>query len=299
MILDSEYILSVAVNSVATAHEPAVIYEPSGRVAYANDPWKQLFGQDHAVGVFLPHISASYAEIATLVQRRGAVVTAEIDAGRAGFGYIETHSIPYFVEQTLLYILTVCTEPPHRPDIELAYARQISPPGDNLFILREDLSIVTCEVDSDSLFYGADATDRQLLEAIHEDDANVLLRAMRISQQHPTTPTRIELRIHRRRGLVRMASAVTYVPGRAQRWILSTRSTSPLGGRIIARMCEAWGVDSYAALARAMDIDRSTISKYRTRDSVPSGWLIETYLKHRVSVHWLYTGHGPKIIADP
>jgi len=235
-----------------------------------------------------------------MVKARGAVVASELDANRAGFGYLETYSVPYFADSELLYILTACTEvPQHTPDIAMAYARQISLAGDNLFILRENLSIVACEVDHDSLFHKDNARDQQLLDVIHEEDASILRRAINISRENSSRSARLELRVQRRNGIARMAATVTYVPGRKERWILSTRPTSPLGGRIIDRMRIAWGVETYADLARAMGMDRSALSRYRRRDSVPADWLILTYLRCRVSVHWLYTGHGPRTIHGP
>jgi hypothetical protein len=297
--MNNRQLLDIAVHSIEHAETPAVVFEPRGRIAYANEPFKRIWGIDHVVGAHAPALSPTFSEILTEIRNRRAAFAMEIDANQIGYGYIETLSLPYYHDEQLTYIVTFATELPSvPPEAELAYARRLIPDGENICILREDLTLVACEVDDKSLFYGRETAQQDLTEVIHEDDMLIFMRAME-QAKGAESPATFEFRALRKDGIERLGAMLAYTNERMPRWVLGTTPLSPLGGRIITRLREAWGASNVAELARCMGLSRSTVTRYRTKDHVPAEWLIETYLRRRVSVHWLYTGHGPRFISEP
>lgn len=270
-----------------------MIYSPSGSIAYANAAWEQMLHMEHMVGTQLFVTCPDMAELTAAVIRTASVQEREILTGST---YLHTHSIPYYQADTLHYILTTGRPRPHTSNSQdLAYARQQARPGDNICILREDLSIVASDTDTDSLLY----TGSTLSEYLNPNDIPALTSAMEQARQQETSIS-CQLHIRQRMGMEQVKAQLTYFDSHAHRWILAAQPTRPLGGRIIDRLCIAWSTDnSSASLARAMGLTRSAVSRYRKKESVPAEWLIRTYVEKGISVHWLYTGHGHKFSHAP
>jgi len=62
--------------------------------------------------------------------------------------------------------------------------------------------------------------------------------------------------------------------------------------QFISRVSEAVGIDSQAALAKALGINRSAVTQARRKDIVPDRWILELYRRFGVSPAWVETGRG-------
>ncbi len=60
------------------------------------------------------------------------------------------------------------------------------------------------------------------------------------------------------------------------------------------RACHALGIRSLADLAAALNVNRSSITQARKKNSVPANWLLELFRSHGLNPDWLEGGVGPQ-----
>ncbi len=60
------------------------------------------------------------------------------------------------------------------------------------------------------------------------------------------------------------------------------------------RACCALGITSLSELAATLNVNRSSITQARKKNSVPANWLIELFRSHGLNPDWLEGGVGPQ-----
>ena len=62
------------------------------------------------------------------------------------------------------------------------------------------------------------------------------------------------------------------------------------------RVLEAAGCRTQLDLAAVLEIRQSSISAAKRRRSIPSAWLLKLFKRKRISLEWLRTGQGEKVM---
>ncbi len=60
------------------------------------------------------------------------------------------------------------------------------------------------------------------------------------------------------------------------------------------RVAKALGIKNLSELAAALQVNRSSITQARKKDSIPANWLLALFRSHGLNPDWLENGEGPK-----
>lgn len=81
----------------------------------------------------------------------------------------------------------------------------------------------------------------------------------------------------------------------------STEVSVPDAGGVLDRLATAYGVPNDAQLSLALNVAKTTLSSWRTRNSVPYEICVQAYREGRGSLEWLLFGDGepPSGVQEP
>jgi len=278
---------------------PAVLRDAAGMVEHANTAFLKLWGNPRVQG--LPaHLapvddSPQRADNTALDSRRSCAADVVITAGGRPVP-VRWETCPAYTPddaQSLAGSITTVLPLAQYLALELQYARQIAgSPVDNLWILNEEYRILAAQGDKDSIARtstGALATD-----LVHGGESEMLRERFEQAKARPGQVIIGQITGQRRTGMRRVVVRIVYRMGErgTGRYYATTRLLGPVGEQIVDRLMLAYDVPSAAALARAMGVSPTTISRRRQADDVPPGWIVDCFNRTGASADWLLTGRG-------
>ncbi|UZP67700.1 helix-turn-helix domain containing protein [Desulfovibrio mangrovi] len=297
--MKQQTIATVLASLVDAMQRPATLRDATGTVEHANTAFLRLWGNPREKG--LPAHLAPVDDTAQTVDdtaldtrcSRAADVVITAGGRPVPVRWETTPAYTHGEPEQLAGIITTVLPLAQYLNLELHYARQIAgSPMDNLWILNEELRILAAQGDRDSLARtstGALATD-----LVHGGEVEMLRERLEQARERPGQVIIGQITGQRRTGMRRVIVRIVYRMGEGGtgRYYATTRLLGPLGEQIIERLMLAYDVTTGAALARAMGVSPTIISRKRQADEVPASWIVDCFNRTGASADWLLTGRG-------
>lgn len=273
---------------------PAAIIDRRGAILDINASFRALCGPPR-----LPDAAAAYSDGAHSERLRrvlgldrpgwrGAEITLLLH-GKPRLCWCEVHSLT--IEGQLLHFLELHDMEQLRA-LEAAYLNHIRRVADdNLWVLDENGVLLWVRAENEA--YGR-FIDRLAHEAILPDDWMIWNAAMAEAQAAPGKPAECALRsvLDGRSRYVDLC----WLPGGifGGRFYAASRTTEPLGCKVVRRLKEAWAVRDDKELAVKLGTSGAAVSRANKNETAPAAWLIKTGEQTGFSIDWLLTGQGNK-----